>query len=176
MSSPPLVHHRPPRQANAELLRLRDRVRAYEDEVEPWLRGVIATQVYRDHADWPVVRQKAEVIARSLEEIEPLTLPEDRILGIVYRRLRVHGGVGNYDQWRMAVKSPEFRGFREEWPVPEEVKQELRFWQTHPLIGRNGDNEAAKCCDAVGRPRSNYLLHYRDPCALFHARKHSRAC
>lgn len=124
----------------ADALRLCERARRFEDEVEPWLRGVIATEVWRDQPELPVVLKKAEVLARALEEIPPIILPEDRILGIAYRRLRVHQGVGDPDAWRIRVKNPEFWPFNEQWPVPDEVRRTLRWWNENgrrPLWAQN---------------------------------------
>ncbi|MBT4823463.1 MAG: hypothetical protein HON70_47615 [Lentisphaerae bacterium] len=118
-----------PRPVSPRLASLIERVRHFEDENAPWERGVVATEVYRDEPDLTPVRQKAEVIARSFERIRPIVLPEDRIVGITFRRLRIHGGVGSHDAWRMVAKHPEKRGYRAGMPIPEEADRILQWWQ-----------------------------------------------
>ncbi|MGD2175788.1 MAG: pyruvate formate lyase family protein, partial [Candidatus Brocadiaceae bacterium] len=108
--------------------RLCERVRCYEDAVDPFVRGRHATRVYRDEPGLPVVLKRAEILARTLEELEPVVLPEQRIIGASYRRLRVHGGVSDEDAWRIGVLHPERSGFDPAWPVPDEVREELSWW------------------------------------------------
>jgi pyruvate-formate lyase len=112
---------------------LRDRARRFEDDADPYLRGLVATEVYRDHSDWPVVLKRAEIIARTMERLEPVILPEERIVGPAYRRFQVHRGVSDEDTWRLHALYPEMHGFSEDLPAPEGVKQELRWWQDRPL-------------------------------------------
>ena len=107
---------------------LRDRVRRFEDDADPFVRGRIATQVYRDLSDLPVVLKRAEIMARVLETIQPVVLPEEKILGAVYRRRRVHEGISDPDAWRVRVAFPEQHGYDERWPLPEAVRQELKWW------------------------------------------------
>jgi formate C-acetyltransferase len=122
------------------------RVRRFEDEADPFLRGRIVTAIYRDEPDLPPVRKRAELLARTLGGIDPTVLSEERILGPAYRRFRVHGGVGDYDAWRIRVLFPDRFGYREDWPVPDDVHRELRWWLeggdavrlANPLRAANG--------------------------------------
>lgn len=111
------------------LMKLRDRAFTSEDETEPWQRGLIATEVWRDHPEWPVVLKRAEVSARCLERIPPSILPEDRFAGFVFRRLRVHAGVSDPDGWRNLAKHPEMHGYRESWPLPPDVRRAYAWWK-----------------------------------------------
>jgi formate C-acetyltransferase len=114
-------------------LALRDRVRRYEDDAAPYVRGLVATEVYRTCPDLPVVRKRAEVLARTLAQLAPVVLPEDRLICAAYRRRKVHQGVSEANAWRIQVAFPERWAFREDWPIPEPVKTELRWWQDPPL-------------------------------------------
>ena len=111
------------------IAKLCERARAFEDDADPYLRGLVATEVYRDEPHLTVVRKRAEILARTLERIEPVILPEERIVGPAYRRFRVHGGVGEEDAWRIAVLFPDRRGFNPDWPMPDEVRRELSWWE-----------------------------------------------
>jgi formate C-acetyltransferase len=111
---------------------LRDRARRFEDAADPYLRGMIATRVYRDQPDLPVVLKRAEILARTLENLEPIVLPEERIVGVAYRRFQVHAGVSESESWRIRAMHPERRGFNEDWPMPEEIAEEMRWWVDHP--------------------------------------------
>jgi len=110
-------------------LRYRDRVRQFEDEIDPLGRGLIATRVYRDQPGLPLVVKRAEIIAQCFEKIEPVILDEERIVGFGYRRFRVHEGVSDADAWRNQVMHPERRGWREDWPIPAAAREELRWWR-----------------------------------------------
>lgn len=118
---------------------LRDRARRFEDDADPYLRGLIATRVYRDQPALPTVRKRAEILAQTLEAIEPIVLPEERIIGAAYRRFRVHRGVSDADAWRIQVLHPERHGFNDRWPLPDEVREKLSWWQDRGLNlrGRN---------------------------------------
>jgi formate C-acetyltransferase len=120
--------------------RLRDRARRYEDDADPYIRGVIATEVYRDCPHLPVVRKRAEILAHTLERIEPVVLPEARLIGAIYRRRKVHAGVSEDDAWRIEVFFPERYSYREDWPIPDEVKATLRWWVDHPITAGAGNN------------------------------------
>lgn len=115
------------------LIRLRARARNFEDDADPYVRGLIATRIYRDTPDLPVVMKRAEIMAQTLEQIKPMVMPEERILGAVYRRRKVHQGISDSEGWRIQVFYPEKHQFREDWPIPQEVKDELRWWRDHPL-------------------------------------------
>ncbi|OGV75759.1 MAG: hypothetical protein A3K19_03000 [Lentisphaerae bacterium RIFOXYB12_FULL_65_16] len=123
----------------ARLQRLCERVRACEDETEPWQRGVIATEVWLNQPHAPAVRNTAEVIALCLERIPPALLPEDRFAGFVFRRLRVHQGVSDSDGWRTPAKHPERTGYDERWPLPPDVRRVYERWrgQPRPVQQRN---------------------------------------
>ncbi len=83
----------------------------FEDDADPYLRGLVATAVYRDYSVWPVVRKRAEIIARTLERLEPAILPEERIVGPAYRRFQVHRGVSDEDTWRLHALCSKRRPF-----------------------------------------------------------------
>jgi len=119
-----------------DLAAYRERVRRFEDDADPCIRGILATRVYRDEPELPVARKRAEIVARVLETIEPIVLSEERLLGAVCRRRRVHGGVSDGDWWRIAVAYPDYRGFNGRWPVPESILDELRWWASHPPPSR----------------------------------------
>lgn len=80
------------------------------DRGEWFLRGVIATRLYRDEPHLPLVRKRVEIVARTLERVEPVVLDEERILGPTWRQIRVHNGVSEADAWRLAVQHPEGKG------------------------------------------------------------------
>lgn len=122
---------------------LRDRARRFEDDADPFVRGCAATHVYRDLPDLPVVLKRAEIIARVLETVKPVVLPEERILGAVYRRRRVHEGISDLDAWRVRVAFPEQHGYDERWPLPEPVRHELEWWANRET-GRRGANTLRK--------------------------------
>lgn len=143
--------HQPGFLPSDSTMRLVDRARRFEDEIEPWRRGIIATQVWRDHADRPVVFKTAEALARALEEIEPIILPEETFIGCTFRRLRVHAGVGEFDRWRVAAKNPEVRGYHEDMPVPPEVDAELRWWRDSDLPNLHASNAARRRHAYLGR-------------------------
>lgn len=128
-----------------------ERARRFDDEADPYLRGLIATRVYRDHPDLPVVLKRAEVLARTVERIEPVILGEERIVGAAYRRFRVHPGVSDPDDWRIKVLHPERHGFDEQWPLPADAREELGWWRGREvgLWGRN-----------TVRKRSGWLSRY----------------
>jgi len=130
---------------------LRDRVRRFEDEGDPFLRGVIATRIYRDRPELPVVVKRAEILAQTLESIEPAVLPEEHLVGAAYRRRRVHQGVSDSEAWRIQVFHPERHGYREEWPLPDAVRRELRWW---------ADGGAARRAPNPVRERSGWLGKY----------------
>ncbi len=115
-----------------EIAQLRERIYAYEDETQPWRRGVIATQVWQELEHEPLVLKKAEVIARCFEQIKPALLPEDRFAGFVFRRLQVHNGVSSEDAWRRQIKHPEIFGYNPNWPIPEEIHNIFTYWRDHP--------------------------------------------
>lgn len=48
---------------------LRDRARRFEDDADPYLRGLIATRVYRDQPALPTVRKRAEILAQTRESV-----------------------------------------------------------------------------------------------------------
>ena len=130
---------------------LRERVRRFADEADPYLRGLIATRVYRDQPDLPVVRKRAEIQALALEGLEPIVLPEERIVGAVYRRRRVHEGVSYPDAWRSAVFYPEANDLCDDWPIPDEVRRELAWW----------DGRRRRVCGANEvRSRNAWLWRY----------------
>jgi formate C-acetyltransferase len=87
-----------------------------------------------------VVLKRAEIIARVLETIKPVVLPEERILGAVYRRRRGHEGVSDPDAWRVRVAFPEQHRYDESWPLPESVRDELKWWKNQQT-GRRGANQ-----------------------------------
>jgi len=108
---------------------LRDRARRFEDDEDSWERGLWATQVYREHPEWSTVRKAAEVVALTLENQRPKVLPEERIVAVTNRRLRVHRGVSIDQSWRHPVKFPEAFVHRETYPVPDDVKATLSWWK-----------------------------------------------
>lgn len=116
-----------------------ERVQRFEDASHPYLRGLIATRVYRDEPDLPAVTKRAEIMARTLERLRPTVLPEERIVGCAYRRFKVHPGVSDPDGWRNSVIYPDRRGFDQSAPIPEEVREELSWWRDNrpELLGRN---------------------------------------
>jgi len=125
-------------------LALRDRARRFEDEADPCARGPIATRTYRDRSDLPAVRKRAEILASLLESLDPIVLPEEHIIGVVYRRFRVHGGVGEFDAWRIRAMHPERHGFNERWPLPEKAREEMRWWASHPAASRERNGVRAR--------------------------------
>jgi len=112
--------------------RLCARVLRFEDGGDPFLRLPIVTRVYRDSDDLPPVLKRAEVAARTMEAVEPVVLPEDRLLVPVYRRWRVHGGVSDADGWRRLVFSPERGDVDPSVPMPDEVRRDLEWWRSNP--------------------------------------------
>lgn len=110
---------------------LRDRARRFEDDADPCVRGLIATRVYRDRPELPIALKRAEILARTLEELEPIILPEERIVGVAFRRFRVHRGISDPDGWRIEVMHPERRGPKEDWPIPDDVREEMSWWAEH---------------------------------------------
>ncbi len=116
-----------------------ERVRRFEDAADPYLRGLIATRVYRDQDRLPAVLKRAEIMARTLEQIEPIVLPEERFVGAAYRRFRVHQGVSNPEAWRIQVLHPERRGYNERWPLPDRVREELKWWRGRAVNLRGAD-------------------------------------
>ncbi len=138
-----------PRALPDDLARLRDRARRFEDDADPFLRGLVATEVYRTHPDWPAVRLRAEVLARTLSELSPVILPEETCLGIAYRRHQVHGGVSDPDAWRRGAMYPEYRQVPADAPLPDEVREALRWWD-----GRRPDRGTPE------RAAARYLAKY----------------
>jgi pyruvate-formate lyase len=122
---------------------LRDRAWRFEDDADPCVRARIATEVYRDKPDLPVVRKRAEILARTLETLAPIVLPEERLVGVAFHRMRVHGGVSDSDAWRIQVMHPERHGFNPRWPIDEETREELKWWKGRNSKGRN-DNALRK--------------------------------
>lgn len=118
--------------SNADVIRERFRaaVRSYVDEINPWLRGLIATRLYRDRRDLPIARLRAEVLAQTLEAIDPVIIPEALISGSAIRRMRVHDGISDSEGWRRFALFPEAGGFDELVEAPEEVRAVYRFWRT----------------------------------------------
>ncbi|MBN1672189.1 MAG: hypothetical protein JXR37_14205 [Kiritimatiellae bacterium] len=115
--------------------RLCERARCFEDDADPYLRGLVATRVYRDHSEMPVVWKRAEILARTLEQLPPIVLPEERIIGPAYRRFRTHAGVSDAEAWRRPLLYPDHRGFNERALVPPAVRAELSWWTR--ACGRN---------------------------------------
>ena len=158
---------------DAYAIRLRERARRYEDDADPYIRGLIATQIYRDFPDMPVVRKRAQILARTLEQITPVVLPEDCIMGSVYRRRKVHRGVSEENGWRIQVFFPENGPYREEWPIPAEIKDHLRWWQNHKIdtteinssrkanlwLGRYGIAWPMVCRMGIRCPIMEFYLH-----------------
>jgi len=120
-----------------------ERARRFEDDADPYLRGLVATEVYRDLPGMPVVRKRAEILARTLERLDPVVLPEERIVGAAYRQFRVHPGVSDPDAWRIRALHPDRWGFDERWPLPEHVRKTLSWWQEQK-IGLHGINAARR--------------------------------
>ena len=71
----------------------------------------------------------------------------------MFRRWRVHPGVSDPDAWRNRAHFPEFHGYGEAWPAPEEVKRELAWWQ-----GRTGGVWARNRLRAENRWMGKYRI------------------
>jgi formate C-acetyltransferase len=125
-----------PRALPEDLRALRERILRFEDEACPWIRGRMATRVYRDEPGLPVVLKRAEILARTLETMRPIPLSGQRLVGVAFRRLRVHGGVGDADAWRIQCRHPENWGYHDAWPLPDAVGAELAWWKGRDLPGR----------------------------------------
>jgi len=136
-----------PRALPSDLARLCDRARRFEDDAQPYRRGLIATEVYQAHPDWPAVTLRAEVLARTLAELPPVVLPEETCLGVAYRRHQVHGGVSDPDAWRRGVMYPEYRPLRADAPIPDDVRETLAWWN-----GRRPDRSTPE------RAAAGYLM------------------
>ena len=132
-----------PRVLPEDLARLRDRARRFEDDADPFLRGLLATAVYREHPDWPAAMLRAEVLARTLSELTPVVLPEETCLGVAHRRHQVHGGVSEPDAWRRAVTVPEYRPIPPTWPLPVEVREAMDWWTAHRPDRSTPERQAA---------------------------------
>lgn len=130
---------------DARLRALRERAIRFEDEGDPFARALIVTDAYRDCADAPVVVKSGEALGRVLERIAPVVTPGQRLLSVVYRRTRVHGGVGDEDMWRMRALFPETHGFNPKWPAPPDVAEKLKWWRgrIHPTRELNEARRAS---------------------------------
>ncbi len=135
----------------AHTQRLCERARRFEDDADPYLRGLVATEVYRNEPGLHVVRKRAEVTARTRETLQPVVLPEERIVGAAYRRFRVHPDVGDSDAWRIRVLYPDRHGYDPPWPLPDQVREQLEWWSGRD-VGLWGRNAA--------RSRNRWLSRY----------------
>ena len=115
----------------------RDRARRYEDDGDPYFRGVVATQVYRDHPDMPITLKKAEVMARTLESIEIKVIDESLLAGSIYRKLRVHNHVSDDEGWRRFALYPDLLQFDPDLPAPPHVKKLYEFWRAKGITWAN---------------------------------------
>lgn len=118
----------------------RDRARRYEDDGDPYFRGVVATQVYRDHPDMPITLKKAEVMARTLESIEIKVIDESLLAGSIYRKLRVHNHVSDDEGWRRFALYPDLLQFDPDLPAPPHVKKLYEFWRAKGITWANNKN------------------------------------
>ncbi len=125
------------RSINKYTTELRDCVLRFADDPDPFVRGLAATEVYRDQAELPVVVKRAEVCARAAERLRPVVLPQTRLLSCHYRRRRVHGGVNDENSWRVPAAFPERGGDWDHPAVPPAVREVLAFWREPRLGGRN---------------------------------------
>ncbi len=125
-------------------LRLCSRVRAGEDETEPWQRGIIATEVCLNKGNSPVIRIVSEISARCLEEIPPTLLPEDRFAGFVFRQYPIHPGVSDPDSWRRKAKHPEEFGYDRSWPLPSSARNVYEQWESMNCPVRPIPNQSRK--------------------------------
>lgn len=83
------------------------RILAYEDEADPYFRGAVAREVFREMPRAPRVTQLAEVQGRYLEQVPFPFIREGFFAGIVFRKLKVHGGISDSEEWRTAALFPE---------------------------------------------------------------------
>lgn len=125
----------------AHLVRAEKTARAFEDESDPFVRGAWVTRIDREDRGAPTVTKKAAALAAVLRAL-PIYVNRDTVLqGPVYRRRRVHGGIGDHDAWRIKAFFPERFGYDPSWAIPEQIKSELSYWSHAGTIVRQDRNE-----------------------------------
>lgn len=133
-----------PYEFNKKLWLWREKAAALKDEADPYIRGLIATEVYKNNPQMPVVLKCAVITSRSLSEIEPIVLTEETILGPVSRQMQVHGGLSEADAWRKIVHYPENKHIDYDLPIPSDIKETLSWWNDNVFDMQSETAKSAK--------------------------------